>query len=193
MLKLHWLLLIDGQKIAKRLSTSITKETTLARKLLSDYNTLTGSSTKVTLAEVLSLDADFWKNPQLSTGVSSDISWSTKKDIIQAYLLVKRSEEELLLLSEEKENVLSYWSDQKKAIEQQLATTTESFTQYTLGSRALLQKRLSEIDLMYSTASVLFTCFSVDHDSGITTADESWSPYDSDLESLSDDLDIILP
>lgn len=139
---------------------------------------------------MLSPDADFWQSPHLSTGDSSDISWSTKKDIIQAYLLMKRSEEELLLLSEEKENILSYWSDQKKAIEQQLATTTESFTQYTLGSRALLQKRLSEVDLMYSTASVLFsTCFSID-DSGITTADESWSPYDSDSESLSDDLDV---
>ena len=151
----NYFLCLDGQKIAKRLSTGITKEITLARTLLSDYTTICsslGSSTTVTLAEVLSPDSEFWQNDLPSKEISCDISWSAKKDTIQAYL-IKRSEEELLLLLEEKQNILAYWSDQKKIIEQQLATMTESCTQYTLGSRALLQKYLCEVDRMCSIAS----------------------------------------
>ena len=33
-----------------------------------------------------------------------------KKDLIQAYLMLKRSEEELALLEKEKLNTLEYWS-----------------------------------------------------------------------------------
>ena len=104
-------------KKSLRDSTGITKETTLARKLLSDYTTICsslGSSTTVTLAEVLSPDSEFWQNDLPSKEISCDISWSVKKDTIQAYLLIKRSEEELLLLLEEKQNSLAYWSDKRK-------------------------------------------------------------------------------
>ena len=182
---------VDGQKIAKRLSTGITKETASVRKLLSDFNTtrslVDDKSTPVTLGEVLSPDADFWQTPLPHAphiSLSCELSWNTKKDIIQAYLLIKRCEEELLLLSEEKQNVLSYWLYQKEAIQQQLATMTDLSSLYGLGSRALLQKYIYEIELLHSTAQALF---SIADDGTDPTATENWSPYsDSDVESLSD-------
>ena len=135
----------DGQKIARRLSISITKETGNARKLLSDYcaaSSLVGSSIQVTLAEVLSPDSDFWKTPppqSLSPHLSQDLSWDVKKDITQAYLLIKRSEE-LDLLSEEKNNVLSYWVKQKVIIIQQIddshIVAEDSCTPHSTGSVA---------------------------------------------------------
>ena len=51
-----------------------------------------------------------------------DLPRDVKKDIIQAYLLVKRSQEELSLLAEEKLNILSYWMEQKVFINQQIDT-----------------------------------------------------------------------
>ena len=177
----------DGQKIAKRLSIGITKETGNVRNLLSDYNTtssLVGNSITVPLAEVLSPDADFWQNRvphALSTSLSHDMSWNIKKDIAQAYLLIQRCEEELVLLAEEKQNVLTYWSYQKESIQKQLATLSNPSTLHAMGSRALLQKYLCKVDLMYSTALASFSA--VDD---VATANENWSPYDSDLDSLSD-------
>ena len=85
--------ILDGQKIAKRLSKNITKETAAARKILTDYNSIVSPSTGSinTLEEVLSPDSGFWNNQQ-SPAISSvldTLSWDAKKDIIQAYLLVK--------------------------------------------------------------------------------------------------------
>ena len=176
---------VDGQKIAKRLSVGITKETVIARKLLSDYNTccLVANGIPVALEEVVSPDAVFWQNSMLATPISSTPSWNVKKDIIQAYLLIKRCEEELLLLSEEKKNVLAYWAYQKEAVQQQLATmyVTDPCTLYTSGARALLLKYQWEVDLMHSNTLALFSADDVHVDS---PGNEDCSPYDSDLESL---------
>ena len=59
------------------------------------------------LQEVLCPDAKFWEQSELSTMATT---WDTKKDLIQAYLMLKRSEEELALLEKEKLNTLEYWS-----------------------------------------------------------------------------------
>ena len=182
----------NGQKIARRLSISITKETGNARKLLSDYcaaSSLVGSSIEVTLAEVLSPDSDFWKTPPpqtLSPHLSQDLSWDVKKDITQAYLLIKRSEEELDLLSEEKNNVLSYWVKQKVIINQEIHDVAEdSCTPHSTGSVALLKKRLLEVEQKHSSSLSLFS--SLDDQAPSVTVEENWSPYeDSDLESSSD-------
>lgn len=181
---------IDGQKIAKRLSNSISKETASVRKLLSDFNsTHCLVDDPITLGEVLSPDADFWQTPSPHaphTSFRQDVSWNTKKDIIQTYLIIKRCEEELLLLSEEKQNVLSYWLFQKDAIKKKLTSMTDGSSLHFLGSRALLLKYLSEVELMYSNTLAIFGT-SADESNPTPTDSENWSPYyDSDVESLSD-------
>ena len=103
---------IDGQKIAKRLSVNITKETRTAKKLLQEYNTaastVNDAHIPICLEEALLPDSDFWQTVHVAMPGSSALSWSTKKDITSAYLLKKRSEEELCLLKEEMQNVLVY-------------------------------------------------------------------------------------
>ena len=159
------------------------------------YNSIVSPSTGSinTLEEVLSPDSGFWNNQQ-SPAISSvldTLSWDGKKDIIQAYLLVKRSEEELSLLAEEKCNTLAYWGQQRDLINKHITSTTEdSSTQYSAGSIALLKKLLREVETHYSTIVALFGAASI-----IITDDDLSSDNDSDLDSLGDyeqDVDIYL-
>ena len=102
-----------------------------------------------------------------------------KKDIIQAYLLIKRSEEELSLLAEEKCSTLAYWAQQRDLINKHIASTTEdSSTQCFIGFIALLRKLLYEVEHHHSTAAALFGAAS------ITDDDLSSEHDDSDLDSL---------
>ena len=76
---------IDGQKIAKRLSVNITKETRTAKKLLQEYNTaastVNDAHIPICLEEALLPDSDFWQTVHVAMPGSSALSWSTKKDI----------------------------------------------------------------------------------------------------------------
>ena len=130
------LLSVDGQKIAERLSSSIGKETATARKILVDYNatvfSVTGDSSQYMLQEVLCPDSEFWNvqhPPTVAPPTLNDPNtpWDAK-DIIQAYLLVKRSQEELSLLAEEKHNTLAYWTQRKVNINQHICTLERSST-----------------------------------------------------------------
>ena len=55
-------LIKDGQRIAKRLSSSVNKETSRARQLLNDYNTVSSeiatSFSPLILSDVLPADSD---------------------------------------------------------------------------------------------------------------------------------------
>ncbi len=185
--------LLDGQKIAKQLSISITKETKTIRKLLNDYNTTLGltdgESRQVTLQEVLSPDSEFWSSQTLLLPVSesmsshSSISWEKKKEMTQAYLLIKRSNEELCLLSEEKQNTIDYWTEMKDSIEHCLvACAKQPQTLYSEGSIALLKKLLFEVEYSRSNALSLISTFQTANDS----SDDSEIDDDSDLEYLND-------
>ena len=129
----------------------------------------------------MSPDAEFWKSPLQPASLVHELSWNTKNDIIQAYLLLKRCEEELIVLSEEKQNALSYWLHQMEVIKQQLTKITDSGSLYNIGARALLHKYLHEIEIMYSTTLEIFS-----EADGVTPTDTCTEISDSDAESLSD-------
>ena len=177
----------DGQKIAKRLSTSITKETGTTRKLLLDYNATLASieseSRQVTLEEVLSPDSEFWITqipPPKPSSQWHHIPWVKKKEMIQAHLLVDRSKEELSLLMEEKQNTLDYWAGVKATVHNYLTLYTEQTqTPYSAGSISLLRKYLVEAEYYHSTTSSVFGT------SLQPTSNHNSYYEDSDLESLS--------
>ena len=178
---------IDGQKIAIRLSKSITKETESAQKLLHEYNAVLSSieheSKQVTLVEVLSPDSPFWVTqipPPKQSSQWHHVPWDKKKGMIQAYLLVERSKEELSLLMEEKNNTLSYWAGVKETVSNYLTLCTKQVqTPYSSGCISLLKKYQTEAEYYHSTSSLLF---------GVTlpSATDNFSCEDSDLKSLSD-------
>ena len=174
---------IDGQKIAKRLSRSINKETNTAKKLLQEYNiassVVNDAHVAFSTGEILCLDSDFWQ-PTVSS--SSKLPWSTQKEITSAYLLMKRTGEELSLLSEEAERVLMYCRQQKELLARQIHHTRSSKDQYSKGLISLLLRKLADVESYHSKAVATFA--KVD---GLLTSSETIPSTCSDYESDSDD------
>ena len=112
MMSLH-VVIADGQKIAKRLSMAIKKESKKTKGLLDEYNAtssqLTEQYTPVSVSEVASMSSEFWVSLAPNAQKSSAVPWHTQRDIIQASLLMKRSKEEITLLEQDMQNVISYW------------------------------------------------------------------------------------
>ena len=102
----------DGQKIAKKLSTQIQKESKKIRSLLPEYNTclvLLGdkSSTTLTIKEALdpaALVTLFTKPIYVCTQSSS------KRELVESFLLIKRASEESVMLTNEMKNVIAYYT-----------------------------------------------------------------------------------
>ena len=179
-MKLEWTSIgVDGQKIAKRLSKNITKETGTARNILVDYNSVLSTFGKETcsLQEVLCPDAKFWEQSELSTMATT---WDTKKDLIQAYLMLKRSEEELALLEKEKLNTLEYWSKLKTVINQYLLSFQPS-DKHSIGVIALLKTRLCDAERIHSTCKAVFA--TLDHDDEDNSEDNSEDGESTDYDS----------
>ena len=109
---LLWILsYVDGQKIAKKLCSNIGKETKRCKNLLGDFNAcvseLSGAESAI-LSDVLSLTSKFWNKPSSRIG-SQQVPWKAKEEVIQAFLMCRRSGEELGLLKEDMMCTLSYW------------------------------------------------------------------------------------
>ena len=186
---------LDGQKIAKRLATNIAKETRTVKKLLEDYNiassVVTASFTPYTLNDILSPESNFWQRLTFNPHCK-EIPWNVQKDIMSAYVLIKRTEEELSLLSEEMENVLLYCIQRKECILHQLDSIKNNESQYTKGITSLLHKLLWEVELYHSRAVATFAKLDIHHASSSVNVLSSTNPesdISSDEESESDSFD----
>ena len=156
----------DGQKIAKRLSSSITKETRKTKQLLEEYNTVSSQvSTQyipASTSEVFSTTSDFWQSLAPITQTSSTIPSNTQRDIVEAALLIRRCNEELQLLKQEMHNVISYWKRRIECITTQLQhmenheIQAESDT-FHKGVKCLFTKLLWEAELSYQRAVSSFS------------------------------------
>ena len=82
----------DGQKIAKKLCNSISKETKAAKKLFQDYSMAAYGLNSVealpSFGDILQPQADFWVQHKRKT-VDGRIPWKTREDVIQAFYLYK--------------------------------------------------------------------------------------------------------
>ena len=137
---------IDGQKITKKLSKGITKDTSTARKFLEELNNISQTDEAVVplcLDDVLSPESEFWQCPRAT---ASEIPVNIKRDIIEAYLLLKRCDEELVLLRSEMHNVIDYYDvKEKKIISVLQKFTGNELTQFQRGCISLLKKLQREV------------------------------------------------
>ena len=181
---LTWLMFTDGQKIAKRLSSGVDKETNRAKQLLEEYNTISSEIyplfSPLQLSDILSPDSEMWQKPR--SGATSNVPPSLKKDITDAYLMKKRCDEELQLLTTEMHNALDYWRRSAECIKDNIEAlrSNSDSDMYSRGLISLLQKRLWVIELTSSKAQVVF--------SNIISPAESSSPshYDFHESDFSD-------
>ena len=100
------------------------------------------------LIDILSPSSELWM-PTMHANICTRISPTTKRDMIDAYLQLKRCEKELTLLQDDMNNVLLYWKSQENQLEaslQKLANETDQDV-YKSGCVCLLKKHLLEVHL----------------------------------------------
>ena len=179
------------------MSSSITKETKKAKELLEEYNAtclqldIGREQSPLQLQEILPINSEFWQTfPLAKYTTSRGVPWNTKRDVIQAFLLKKRSEEELQLLEDAMQNVLEYWSNRIAAITGEIERLQENDnSQFNVGAINSLRHLLWEAELQLSKAVASFRNI-VDHPVSIDVADAcSQSDSDSDNSTNSESED----
>ena len=128
------LVYIDGQKIAKRLSGQILKETKRIKTLLLNYS-VCPSKVELSIKEaldpsVLSIKLDHR---------SKSKTMAVKQDLLQARLLIQRSQEEIDMIQCELHNTLAFFQRKKDTIDTEIVKLKLFNNDFARGSIALLQ------------------------------------------------------
>ena len=180
----------EGQKIAKKLSLQITKETRKLKALLQEYNAyntaVNDGYESLPIEDVLdSSKLAYVLNPKLSA-YSAD-----KKELIDAYLLLKRSIEEKELIQSEMKNVISYYEYRVKILSLAMSHLSQSNVDYKRGGCALLAHLHKDaVQHLLQSRKLLLYVSEADHDS-LHVSDAECYDSDSSFNSDSDsDFDI---
>ena len=109
------------------------------------------------LQEILPINSEFWQTfPLAEHTTSSGVPWNTKRDVIQAFLLKKRSEEELQLLEDAMQNMLEYWSNRIAAITGEIERLQENDnSQFNVGAINSLRHLLWEAELQLKSCCLI--------------------------------------
>lgn len=110
----------DGQKIAKKLSQQILRETKVIKQLIQDYNSCCkGSSNELTLSEALDPLGVATQLELAGLAKPGCLSCGKKRPLIDAYLMLSRSKEELAMLDEDIKNI-NYYKERDTAIRKEM-------------------------------------------------------------------------
>ena len=102
------------------------------------------------LTNILSPSCDFWM-PTSHAGKSARVSTTARRDIIEAFLLLKRCKKELTLLKSDMNNVISYWELQERNLKASLEMFSDEAGQdvlYNCGCVCILKKQLLDVQLI---------------------------------------------
>lgn len=151
----------DGQKIAKRISSQIRRESRKVKKLVEEYNAtsfLTESASEITVQTALNPDE------LMLLADTTNMATGVKHDIVHAYLQKVRSSEEIEILKEDMRNTLHYFQLKQEYIKdacEDLSTLEDSFSR---GARNLLTHLLWEVELCIDRSKQAFSTVSSDND-----------------------------
>ena len=132
----------DGQKIAKRLSKQISKETTLLKSLLREYNAVCTTSLKSddTLTMPSALDPESIEGRLSALGTKyTSIATGNKRRILDAYSILSRSREELVMLKQESQMLVQYYEQRKQRVIAQLSNLSDESTTFSRGAVTMLK------------------------------------------------------
>ena len=135
--------LLDGQKIAKKLSVQISKETKKIKVLIPEYNTCQTIEGEAPVSLQEALDPETLSKAMYSKLYPSE----SRQEIIDAYLMIKRTTEEVSMLHADISNTLKYYGHMSAAVEKALSkfSLQDCFSR---GAVSLLKSRKGEIDKM---------------------------------------------
>lgn len=132
---------VDGQKIAKRLAGQILKEVNAIKELLHKYNSSVEDSSKA-MPYTSALDPAIIGS-LLSTVTSSCYDLGSRKETIDAYVMLLRSKEEKDMLQIEVQNTVSFYQQKKQVIETTLRSSSPG-----PGARCLLHQLLGKVEVL---------------------------------------------
>lgn len=173
----HAFYFVDGQKIAKRLSMQITKETGKIKKFIAEYNVCLCDGPELTISEVL--------DPQ-STVFGRNASSQRRHNIIQAYLRKKRSEEEIELLQAEMEQTQQYFQQKLSIVTSACRDISASDADlFSLGAHSILTKYKWKLEqcLCKTKVSAVIVSESSGYESDSASDGDCTTDEDSDCDT----------
>ena len=123
-LKLHYYLYmihLDGQAIASRLSHAVTKESSKLRKLLAEYNKSLPNHI-IDWEEITDLSTHIHQDTQPEY---SNIPRTIRLEAISLYHHQQRANEEILMLQDDMQNVINYHMHERERYKNMLSTCSE--------------------------------------------------------------------
>lgn len=101
------------------------------------------------LQAVLQPDSEFWSTS------TSDVAYSKRKQLVQAFLLQERSKEEMKMLKTDMCSLVQYWTKRIEVLSQANSSSC-SGDNFSRGVKYLLQKLKWESELILSKAVLAF-------------------------------------
>ena len=178
-------LFADGQKIAKKLCTQITKETKVIKSLLPEYNACQAtigedSSALLSMEEVL--DSSLLSMILRPHSNFSNIPSKTKQEIMDASLHMERASEEITMLEKEMSNMISYYKDRSKVLYHSIQLFMSREDGFGRGVLSLLKTMAYTVNIKLQECVELFKFTNAD--SGmLSDSDDSDSDADFSYES----------
>lgn len=140
------LFIIEGQKIAKRVSSQITKETRRIKSLLEDYSASL-SPTESPIESILlsdALDPSAIEHRLQTLGIwFQTVASGEKREVMDAYLMLCRSNEDLSMLKEEAQNTVTYYEERKYSLLKAIEHLSSNIDTYSRGITAILHQMLA--------------------------------------------------
>ena len=176
---------VDGQKIAKKTSTQITKETNSIKALLKEYNTCNPEESEGSLSVAEAMNIETIKGLLQKFGMSSTLAHGQKREVIDAYLALCRSTEELEMLHEEARNLTTHYEEQNKAVVAKREEFSKSVDPLSRGAGALLYRLWKRNSNLLQQGVRVLALFERG-DNYTYCQDDSYSDEDSDDHEESD-------
>lgn len=139
----------EGQKIAKKLSSQINKESITLQSLLEEYNAC-GVSYSDSLCFPDIFDPSIVESKLQSLGTWCSLAAGEKRKIIDSYLVLCRCKEEIAMLQEDVSNVVAYYTTRRSVIQEQIQWHSCQESLYSKGATSLLQSALNETSRLLS-------------------------------------------
>ena len=164
---------LDGQKISKKLSLQISKETKKIRELLPKYNACTNVSSECSPLEMN--DAT-----KLTTIMDTTSISNSKRELIETFLRIKRSEEEIVMLESEMSNTVDHYEHEVQAVVICIDKCVHKRDAFSRGALALLYPHLIKLQTRLNESHYFHSIMK--HGQSFPTAPEAVCYSDSDLE-----------
>ncbi len=155
--------------------------------LLKEYNACGGGGNEtedMSLTEALNVDTI--EARLQNTSMSCTLAHGKKREIIDAYLALCRSNEELQMLKDEADNIVMYYEKHKKIILLELEHLSHNINSFSRGAKALLLDLLTRNEVQLEKGVQLVKLFDTDDSEVCPNFEDESDDYFSD-EDYEDD------